>query len=145
MHGIVLDAATISKFSKANIRRIICTLNNQEKVHCAMMSTKDGLVYVTIGKTILKKLKLVEGQKVAATFIEDNTDYQFEMPEELAEVLASDPQGSTLFHELTEGNQRGLIHLVSLVKSSNKRIERALKIVECVKQGISSPRLVMKK
>ncbi|MFM2388010.1 MAG: hypothetical protein RL660_2767 [Bacteroidota bacterium] len=145
MHYILLDEATIRKYNKLGSKRLICTLNKEHELHCAIMSTKDGLVYVTIGKTTLKKLKLVDGQKVAASFVEDNTEYQFEMPEELAEVLASDPEGSTLFHALTEGNQRGLIHLVSLVKSSNKRIERALKIVESVKQGISSPRLVMKK
>jgi uncharacterized protein YdeI (YjbR/CyaY-like superfamily) len=66
------------------------------------------------------------------------------MPEELSEVLATDPEASRIFHALTEGNQRGLIFLVTQVKSTDKRIERSLRIADQVKHGVTSPRLILK-
>jgi uncharacterized protein YdeI (YjbR/CyaY-like superfamily) len=38
------------------------------------------------------------------------------MPEELKVVLEMDTEANNLFHKLTEGNQRGLMYLVTLVK-----------------------------
>jgi uncharacterized protein YdeI (YjbR/CyaY-like superfamily) len=62
----------------------------------------------------------------------------------LSEVLDTDPKANEVFHSLTEGNQRGLMYLVTQVKSSEKRIERALKIAEKIKAGITSPRNILK-
>lgn len=66
------------------------------------------------------------------------------MPEEFKEVLNSDQEADEIFHSLTEGNQRGLIYLVSQVKSSDKKIERALKIVARIKNGVTTPRVILK-
>ncbi len=66
------------------------------------------------------------------------------MPEELEEVLNIDLDAHTKFHSLTAGNQRSLIYLVTQVKSSEKRIERALKIAEKIKNGVTAPRHIFK-
>jgi hypothetical protein len=145
MHYILLDKKTVATITKEGNKRAVCKLNRTLEFHCAIMPKKEGGYFINIGSTICKKLKLKEGVKVSATFLIDKTDYQFEMPEELKEVLSSDKLGSKLFHALTEGNQRGLIYLVSQVKSVDKRIERALKIIERMKNGITSPRLILKK
>ncbi len=108
------------------------------------MQKKEGGYFINIGSTICKKLNLSEGSKITASFSIDKTEYQFEMPEELKEVLNTDFEADKIFHSLTEGNQRGLIYLISQVKSSDKKIERALKIVEKLKNGITSPRVILK-
>ncbi len=100
--------------------------------------------FINIGLTICKKLKIKQGSKVSAVFSVDQTEYQFEMPEELQEVLGTDKEAKEIFHSLTKGNQRGLIYLVVRVKSSDKKIERALKIAERLKNGITSPRIILK-
>jgi uncharacterized protein YdeI (YjbR/CyaY-like superfamily) len=82
---------------------------------------------------------------VSATFKPDDTEYQFPVPEELAEVLATDPDADKIFQHLTPGNQRGLMHLVNMVKSPDKRVERALLIAKRIKEGITAPARVMKK
>jgi hypothetical protein len=145
MRYIMLDKKTITAITKGGNKRAICKLNEAVEFHCALMPKKEGGYFVIIGSTICKKLKLKEGSKISATFIIDKTDYQFDMPEELKEVLNSDKEGNKLFHALTEGNQRGLIYLVTQIKSVDKRIERALKIMERIKNGITSPRLILKK
>lgn len=142
MHYIMLDRKTVLAITKNNNKRAICRLNDELDFHCAIMPKKEGGHFINIGLTICRKLK--EGSKVSATFSVDKTAYQFEMPEELKEVLDTDPKANEIFHSLTEGNQRGLIYLVSQVKSSDKKIERALKIVDRIKHGVTSPRLILK-
>jgi hypothetical protein len=144
MHYIMLDKKTVSALTKNDNKRAICNINDQVDFHCAIMPKKEGGHFINIGLTICKKLKLKVGSKIIATFKIDDTDYQFEMPEELKEVLDTDTKANKLFHSLTEGNQRGLIYLVSHVKSTDKKIERALKIVEKIKLGITSPRTILK-
>jgi hypothetical protein len=144
MHYIMLDAKLVTKLTKDNNKRVICTINKTEKLHCAIIPKKEGGHFVMIGASICKKLKLKVGMEIEANFVIDKTEYQFDMPEELKEVLDTDEDANKIFHALTAGNQRGLIYLLSLVKSSDKKIERALKIAERIKQGITSPRLILK-
>ena len=144
MHFIMLDAKLIAKLTKDSNKRVICTINKTEKLHCAIMPKKDDGHFIMISTSICKKLKLKVGMEIEASFVIDKTEYQFDMPEELKEVLDTDDEANKIFHSLTSGNQRGLIYLLSLVKSSGKKIERALKIAERIKQGITSPRLILK-
>jgi uncharacterized protein YdeI (YjbR/CyaY-like superfamily) len=60
------------------------------------------------------------------------------------EVLKTDTEAESIFKGLTDGNKRGLIYLVTQVKSIDKRIERSLKIAERLKLGIKSPREILK-
>ncbi|HLD53450.1 MAG TPA: YdeI/OmpD-associated family protein [Sediminibacterium sp.] len=144
MHYIMLDKKTVFSLTKNWNKRAICNLNNEIEFHCAIMSKKEGGYFINIGLTICKKLKIKVGSKVSATFSVDKTEYQFEMPEEFKEVLNTDQEADEIFHSLTKGNQRGLIYLVSQVKSSDKKIERAIKIVERIKNGVTSPRVILK-
>lgn len=144
MHFIMLDKKTVATLTKEGNTRAICKLNDTIEFHCAIMSKKEGGHFINIGSVICKKLNIKVGSQVTATFIADTTEYQFDMPEELKEVLESDKKADKIFHSLTDGNQRGLMYLVSQVKSSDKRIERALKIAEKIKHGIISPRIILK-
>jgi hypothetical protein len=144
MHYILLDPKMVKAFTKDKNNRILCKLNDKEEFHCAILPKKEGGHFINIGSTTCKKLKIKEGSKVTAYFSIDSSDYQFEMPEEFKEVLDSDPKANKIFHGLTEGNQRGLFYLVMQVKSTDKRIERALKIVDKIKNGITSPRVILK-
>jgi Bacteriocin-protection, YdeI or OmpD-Associated/Domain of unknown function (DUF1905) len=144
MHYIMLEEKTVLELTKNKNKRAICKINNELEFHCGIMPKKEGGYFINIGLTICKKLNLSEGSKITASFSIDKTEYQFEMPEELKEVLNTDFEADKIFHSLTEGNQRGLIYLISQVKSSDKKIERALKIVEKLKNGITSPRVILK-
>ncbi len=144
MHYIMLDKKTVVALTKNGNKRAICRLNNSLEFHCAIIPKKDGGHFINIGLKICKKLKIKEGSLVTATFLVDKTQYQFEMPEELKEVLDTDFEAERIFHSLTAGNQRGLIYLVSQVKSGEKKIQRALKIVEKIKKGVTSPKIILK-
>ncbi len=144
MHYIMLDTKTVAALTENDNKRVICKLNNQLEFHCAIMPKKEGGHFINIGLTICRKLKIKEGFKVSATFSVDNSAYQFEMPDEFKAVIDTDQKAHEIFHSLSAGNQRGLLYLVSQVKSTDKKIERALKIVAKLKSGVTSPRAMLK-
>jgi hypothetical protein len=144
MNYILLDKKTVTPLTKNGNKRVLCRLNDQLEFHAALMPKKEGGFFINIGSAYCKQLSIRKGSTVTAHFSIDATPYQFEMPEELQEVLATDAEAEAIFHSLTEGNQRGLMYLVTQVKSADKRVERALKIAEKIKNGITSPRVILK-
>lgn len=143
MHYIMLDDASLAEFTQNNNKRIICKLNNQLEVHCAIMPKKEGGFFINIGAGIRKKLGIEAGSIVSATFLPDNSKYQFELPEEFAEVLEQDLEALEVFEKLTDGNKRSIIYLVTQVKSSERRIDRSIKIAENLKNGITNARKIL--
>ncbi|HMO32483.1 MAG TPA: YdeI/OmpD-associated family protein [Lacibacter sp.] len=140
VHFIRVPSKTAELFIGKGSRRVLCTINQAPPFHCAFMRTKEGDYYVHLGTSQVRKMKLKAGSSVAVRFSEDVTEHQFEVPEEFAAVLESDPEAEALFRKLTPGNQRGLLYLVTRLRSSEKRIERSLHIAEKMKAGITSPR-----
>jgi len=104
-----------------------------------------GRLLCDINSKICKQFSLKQGSTLKATFADDESEYQFQMPEELQEVLRTDEKAGKIFQSLSPGKQRGLIALVLQVKSMDKRIEQSLKIAEKLRSGIHSPQLVLKK
>lgn len=145
MHYIGLPSPSVEKYIKKDVKRIICTINGNHFIHSAIQKSKDGEYYVIIGAKTLSKFGLKNGDEVDIKLAEDKSTFQFEMPEELEEVLRTDSEAFEKFNGLTDGNKRGLISLVLQVKSVDKRIERSLKIADKLKCGIKSPQLIMKK
>jgi|GEM_PF-461643 len=144
MHYVVLDETIVKKFVTKENYRVICTANGVVEFHGAILPKKEEGHFINIGSAICRKLKIKEGSRVKLSFQKDTTSYQFEMPDEFAQVLKTDLQANKVFEHLTDGNKRGLIYLITQVKSVDKRIERSLKIAERLKAGITSPRVILK-
>ncbi|MEO6758521.1 MAG: YdeI/OmpD-associated family protein [Saprospiraceae bacterium] len=114
-------------------RRIVCVLNGKTEYQCAMLPRGDGTFLITVNKKIQKDLHLNIGSRVEVSLRPDDSKYGLPMPEELAEVLAQDPEGNRLFHALPPGKLRTLLYIVGKVKNSDARIGQALIIVEHLK------------
>ena len=56
------------------------------------------------------------------------------MPEELAAVLADDPEGDKIFHALTAGKLRTMLYVISQGIDSDDRIWRAVQVIEHIKK-----------
>lgn len=145
MHFIGIDNSTAEKFIKKGIKRCICTLNGKSSLHVALQSRKEEGYIIYISKRVMKELNLKKGLTVQIELKEDESTFQFEEAEEWNEVLATDPEAKKIFSELTPGNQRSILYLITRVKSSDKRIERSLHIAEQLKKGIHSAARLMKK
>ena len=66
------------------------------------------------------------GDKVKVTVKKDESEYGLPLPEELAELWAIDDEGKRVFHLLTKGKQRSLLHIVGKPKTSATRIKKAI-------------------
>lgn len=143
MHYFIVDNDIAEYFINKGHKRVLCTLNESITFHCALMNKKEGGYFVNVGSTIRNDLNLNAGDIITATFSPDDSEFQFDTPQELIEILHNDIEAYNIFRCLSEGNQRGLIYLVNQVKSHNKRIERSLTITKKLKEGVTSPRKML--
>ena len=130
---IVVPDEEAEPFLKPKKKRIVCTINGKESFQCALMPSGHGSWFININKKLRDKLGLLSGDVVEVKLEEDQSKYGLPMPEEFEEMLRQDPEGDELFHALTPGKQRNLLYIAGGVKSSEKRIERAIVIVNHLK------------
>lgn len=132
-YHVQVPLAVVEFFKNENQKRFLVTLNNIETFHAAILSDGDNYYYIYMNAERRKKLKLKVGSIVKVRLEKDNSKYGMEMPEELSELFVLDADADTYFHALTPGKQRALIYIVDKVKSSQKRIEKAIVITEHLK------------
>lgn len=121
-----------SQFIEGEDRRVICTINDSLVMHSGLMPFEDYW-YILMNQANTKKLGLHIGDTVKVHLVKDHSEYGMPMPEELGELLAQDPEGNDHFHRLTPGKQRNLIYIVSSVKNTHGRLNKALAIVDHLK------------
>ena len=117
-----------------NSRRVVCVLNDSLTLYAAIMPHGNGWV-ISMNKQNLKKLGLKVGSPVQVNMRRDDSEFGLPMPEEFREVLDQDAVAKAYFDALTAGKKRSLIHIVNGVKNVDKRIERALMLVERLKDS----------
>lgn len=61
-----------------------------------------------------------------------------EYSKELRALLAQDREGKKKFEGLPPGKQRYIVYYVAQVKSTDRRLERAIFLIENLKRSISS-------
>jgi len=116
-------------------RRAVCVLNEKTEWQCALLPRGDGSYLVTVNKKLQTTLRIQPGSTVRVSLRPDDSEYGLPMPEELAELLAQDEEGHRLMHALTPGKLRTLLYIVGQPKTSDKRLQRALVIVDHVKRN----------
>ena len=122
------------KYKGSGYKRVVCTLNNQEKYQCALMHAGQGRYFVNVNAQLQKKLSLSVGDEVQVSIVPDKSKYGLPMPEELQAIFDMDAEGDKVFHTLTPGKQRTLLHLVGKPKSSEIRIKKAMVVVDYLKE-----------
>lgn len=115
-------------------RRVICDFDGQLKIHCALMHDGLGDFFINLNQEVRKKLKLEEGQELTVVLSKDTSKYGMEMPLEFEELLKQDDEGNKVFHDLTLGKQRTLIHIIAKPKSEHIRLNKALAILNYLKE-----------
>jgi hypothetical protein len=117
-------------------KRVVATLTAggmTVEYQCGLIPRGGGKTVIMVNKEHRSKLGIDSGAAVHVQLRKDKSEYGLAMPEELGELLKQDADGDRLFHALPEGRQRTLLYIVSSVKNSARRIERAIAIVEHLK------------
>jgi hypothetical protein len=116
-------------------RRVICTLNETESFHAALMHSGQGDYFINVNAVLRKKLKLREGDEVLVRLEKDTSEYGLPMPEEFKELLTQDPEGNKLFHAHTPGKQRTLLYIIAKPKDPALRIRNGIAVLEHLKRN----------
>jgi len=127
-YQIKVPKSAVERFTEGNDRRVRVVFNRSIEHPCAIMPHPNGH-YLMISKSIRSKLGISEGDSVHVLMVKEVSKYGTPMPEEFQACLEADPHGWEYFERQTPGNKRSLIHLVSKIKSSDKRITKGLAIL----------------
>lgn len=122
-----------NQFIAKDNRRVICTLNEAYEFHAALMPNGNGGFFIIINSEIRKKLKLGETAALLVQLKKDKSKYGIHLPEEMEELLLVDEAGSHLFHQLTPGKQRSLLHIIGKPKSAAIRLRKAVVVLDFLK------------
>lgn len=121
------------RFGEGRTRRVFCRLNQGEEFQCAILHRGKDLFLVTVNKKLRDDLNLEFGKEVIVRLRKDESEYGLPMPEELRELFRQDRAGDALFHALSRGKQRTLLYIIGSPKDPEKRIFRAITVVNHLK------------
>lgn len=116
-------------------RRVVCTLNKTISFQAALMPSGDGHFFINVNQEIRKKLRLNEGDEVMVNLAKDDSEYGLPLPAEFKEILKQDIAGNELFHALTPGKQRTMLHIIGKPKSADLRIRNGIAVLEHLKNN----------
>jgi len=132
-HHFLVPDAVVEYYMSKDIKRLICTVNQSEPYHCALMSKGEGGYFIRLNKEMMKQLKLHVGSEVDAGLVKDESRYGMHLPEEMEVLMDQDPEGTHYFEKLTPGKKRSLLHLIGKPKSSEVRLRKALVVIQHLK------------
>ena len=118
--------------------RVIVEFDNGKKVHRAIQRNKNGFCFIIMGKTTLKTVDKEAGLDEDVILTQDNSEFGMEVPEEFEEVLRQDDEGKARFMELNPGIKRSFLYYINTGRTVDTRIERSLRLIENLKNGIIS-------
>lgn len=129
-NGVRVPNDILEHFRKLEIKRFLFTVNSLVTFPGAFVPIGENLCIVIINQARRKKMGLDIGDKVTVSIQEDQSEYGMPLPEEMAMAFEADEEGAKYFHELTPGKIRSLLYVVDKVKNPDKRIEKAVVILE---------------
>ena len=111
------------------------TIEKTVTYHAALTPFGDGRFCIRVNKDVRKKISKDFGDKVSLELNEDKSKYGIHLPEEFEELLLQDMEGEKLFHALTPGKQRSLLHLIGKPKSEEIRLRKGLVVLMHLKSN----------
>lgn len=137
-YSLLLPMEIIQPFLDKNLKRVKvkATFEGKEVHFHGGLQKRNGNYYMMFGKRYQKELGVFPNDYFQLQFIEDDSKYGVEMPEELDAVLLSDYVAFQIFDSFTDGKKRGIIYAISRYKNSQTRIDKSILICENLKRGI---------
>lgn len=130
---IQVPAGIASQLLRTENKRVRCAINGSEEFQAGLIPQR-GMYVITVNKSRRAILGLQFGEKVRVSLLPDNSTFGLPMPEELEELLRQDREGKSYFDALTAGKKRTLLYFVGSIKKPDKRMSRALIVVDHLKK-----------
>lgn len=125
---------SIGKKLDSEPRRLRAKIN-QSWQQCALMKSSEGDYYIYLQFDLRKKEKVQLGDEITVFLEKDDSEFGFDMPEELEIVLDQDSDGKEKFLRLLPGVQRNIIYYIMTGKREETRIQRSLFMIERVRSN----------
>lgn len=140
MHFITVDAEVLKGFADEQTKsmynqRFKVTVNDEITWQAGTTSLGNGNAYISFSAARMKKIGVRLGDKVSVLLEKDDSEFGFDVPIELQEVLSQDAHAQARFQLLSKGFQRYIIYQVAHYKSSDKRIEKSIFFLENLKRS----------
>lgn len=129
---IQLPQELIEKYENTD-KRICCSINGNKAYHAALMSDGNGNYSILVNAARRKQYAIEIGDEIDVMVEQDTSEYGMEVPEVFYSICEEDPEGNEIFHSLTKGKQRTLLHLLGKVKSEAKQVEKWLTLFDYLK------------
>ncbi|WP_439880699.1 DUF1905 domain-containing protein [Pontibacter sp. MBLB2868] len=134
MHYLEVPQEIVQQLGGKLKLRLHCTVNGSLTFQCGLMALGQGRAYISISKKRMQALGLQCGDQARVKLEKDDSKYGTAVPEEFEELLRQDDEGARRFGLLTAGMQRYIINHVGVVKSTQLRVDRAITLIENLKQ-----------
>lgn len=116
-------------------QRFQITINETVSWKAGSVSLGNKAAYITLSKARMKQLGVDLGDTVSVLLIKDTSKYGMDVPPEFEELLRQDDHAKERFESLTMGLQRAVIYIVAQLKSSEKRIDKSVFLMENLKKA----------
>ena len=124
-YHIKIPKSIVSKFEKKD-KRFVCTLNDSVSFQCGLLSASELRFFININASIRKKSNLNLYDTVNVSLKKDTSKYGLPIPKVFEELLKQDPDFNIIFHNLTPGKQRTLLHKIGIYKNENTQLEKLM-------------------
>lgn len=114
-------------------QRVWIEINKLVKWQGGIVALGGGEGYITLSAARMKKLNVHFGEEVVVSLLPDDSEYGMEMAEEFEAVLNSDEEAKKRFLALKKGVQRYMLYYTLQVKASEKRMDRAIFLLNNLK------------
>ena len=115
-------------------QRFQITINDSVSWKAGSVALGDRVAYISISKARMKQLEVHLGDSVKVLLQKDTSLYGMDVPEEFTELLNQDEHAKERFELLSLGLRRAVIYVVAQLKSSQKRIDKSVFLMENLKR-----------
>ena len=135
-HLVVVPQAIADEIRQGERRgRAMVTLDDTTW-HAGLNPYGQGQFYVQVGRNYFEPLGYELGDILTIKIERDESQYGMQPCEEYLAVAAEDPAGVALFHQLTGGTQRSILHRIANGNSPDARVARAIRIFDQLHLGV---------
>lgn len=134
-HLVIVPADIAAEILEGKKRgRALVTLH-ETTWHAGLNPINQGQHYVQVGRNYFEPYDYKLGDVLPIEIERDESQYGMNPCEEFLAVRDEDPEGARLFHRLTPGTQRSILHRIANARNPDARIERAIKIFDQLHLG----------
>ena len=140
-HYFIVPYEILQAFRKDNDhgsiynQRFIITLSKNVQWKGGSLSLGNNQAYITLSKKRMKEIDVSLGDEILVELEKDTSKYGLEVPPEFQELLNQDTEAKSRFEKISMGKQRSTIYIVQQLKSSQKRIEKSIFLLENLKRA----------